>query len=76
MDGRTFLDKVMQDSFLAPIPVVIVSAIADKINTNGAVGFLKKPIDIEVILKLVQRFCEGNTSRVSSPDQAQSHHVQ
>lgn len=76
MDGRTFLDKVMQDSFLAPIPVVIVSAIADKSNTHGAVGFLKKPVDLEVVLNLVHRFCEGDSVKVSSTDQARSHHAQ
>lgn len=72
IDGRTFLDKVMHDAFLAPIPVVVVSAIADKSNTQGAVGFLKKPIDIEVVLKLVERFCEGEKISVSSEDLAQS----
>lgn len=58
MNGRQFLDEVMKDSKLAPIPVLIVSAVADKTNTEGSVGFLKKPIDIDVILKLVSQYCQ------------------
>jgi CheY-like chemotaxis protein len=61
MNGREFLDKVMEDSYLAPIPVLIVSAIADKTNTTGAVGFLKKPVDLEMVLKMVEQYCNGST---------------
>jgi CheY-like chemotaxis protein len=57
MNGREFLDNVMKDSHLAPIPVLIVSAIADKTRTEGAVGFLKKPIDIDVVLNVVAQYC-------------------
>lgn len=57
MNGRQFLDEVMRDSHLAPIPVLIVSAVADKTNTEGSVGFLKKPIDIDVVLNLVAQYC-------------------
>jgi CheY-like chemotaxis protein len=57
MNGREFLDTVMKDSHLAPIPVLIVSAVADKTNTEGSVGFLKKPIDIEVVLNVVSQYC-------------------
>lgn len=59
MNGREFLDKVMEDSFLAPIPVLIVSAVADKTNTKGAVGFLKKPVDIDIVLDMVNKYCSG-----------------
>lgn len=59
MNGREFLDTVMKDSHLAPIPVLIVSAVADKTNTQGSVGFLKKPIDIEVVLKVVGQYCDS-----------------
>lgn len=61
MNGREFLDTVMKDSHLAPIPVLIVSAVADKTNTEGSVGFLKKPIDIEVVLKVVAQYCNSIT---------------
>ncbi len=58
MNGREFLDEVMKDSHLAPIPILIVSAIADKSNSKGSVGFLKKPIDIDVVLKVVSQYCD------------------
>ena len=57
MDGREFLNQIMKDSLLAPIPILVVSAVADVSNTKGAVGFIKKPIDIDVILRLVAQYC-------------------
>lgn len=57
MNGREFLDTVMKDSTLAPLPILIVSAIADRTNTEGSVGFLKKPIDINVVLDVVSQYC-------------------
>jgi CheY-like chemotaxis protein len=57
MNGRQFLDAIMKDSLLAPIPVLVVSAIADKSNSVGSVGFLKKPIDIDVVLNVVSQYC-------------------
>ena len=62
MNGRQFLDTVMKDSRLAPIPILIVSAVADKTNTEGSVGFLKKPIDIDVVLNVVSQYCQSETS--------------
>ncbi len=59
MNGREFLDTIMEDSYLAPIPVLVVSAIADKADTEGAVGFLKKPVDIDMVLKMVDRYCNN-----------------
>ena len=59
MNGREFLDKIMEDTYLAPIPVLVVSAVADKADTEGAVGFLKKPVDIDMVMKMVKRYCSG-----------------
>lgn len=76
MNGREFLDKVMEDSYLAPIPVLIVSAIADKSNTGGAVGFLKKPVDIDMVLKMVDQYCHGTFTEAGRPEQeARSHRL-
>jgi CheY-like chemotaxis protein len=57
MDGREFLDIVMKDAVLAPIPVFVISAVATKDNTLGSVGFIKKPADLNMILKMVQDYC-------------------
>jgi CheY-like chemotaxis protein len=74
MNGREFLDKVMVDSYLAPIPVLIVSAVADKTDTKGAVGFLKKPVDIDMVLDMVSEYCNGTSKEAGHrPDsEAQS----
>lgn len=48
MGGRELLDIMMKDVTLAPIPVFIVSVVADKENSKGAVGFLKKPADLNI----------------------------
>ena len=58
MNGRQFLDTLMTDTLLAPIPVLVVSAVADKTNTEGSIGFLKKPIDIDVVLNVVSQYCK------------------
>ncbi len=73
MNGREFLDKVMEDSYLAPIPILIVSAVADKTDTKGAVGFLKKPVDIDMVLKMVNQYCNG-TFTEAGDSEAQPHH--
>jgi CheY-like chemotaxis protein len=57
MNGREFLDQMMKDSVLAPIPVLIVSAVADPASSKGSIGFLKKPIDIESVLTIVAKYC-------------------
>ncbi len=60
MNGRQFPDAVMRDAKLAPLPILIVSAVADKTNTEVSVGFLKKPIDIDVILEVVNQYCRSS----------------
>lgn len=76
MNGREFLDRVMEDSYLAPLPVLIVSAVADKTDTHGAIGFIKKPVDIDVVLKFVDQYCSGMPiEKGASHDlKAQPHH--
>ncbi len=75
MNGREFLDEVMKDSYLAPVPVVVVSAIADKADVSGAVGYLKKPIDMDRILAVARKFCEDKSLVRKMPPEAQSHPV-
>ena len=72
MNGREFLDEVMKDSYLAPVPVVVVSAIADKADVTGAVGFLKKPIDMDMILEVAERYCRGTELPRTKNSEAQS----
>lgn len=75
MNGREFLDEVMRDSYLAPVPVVVVSAIADKADVSGAVDFLKKPIDMDMILAVADKYCRGTELPKTKSPEARSHQV-
>ena len=56
MSGREFLDIVLKDDTISNVPVFIHSAIANKENTYGAVGFIKKPADLEEILLIAKKY--------------------
>jgi len=60
MDGRAFRAQQQTDPSLNEIPVVVLSAHADASAAAvemKADGFLKKPIDLGVLLETVDRFC-------------------
>lgn len=59
MNGQEFLAarKTAGDKLMA-IPVVIVSAYVDTVrNEDGVIGYVKKPIDIDLLLNLVEQKC-------------------
>ena len=56
MNGRAFLDEISLDNKLNHIPVLIVSAFENP-NTKGAIGILKKPLDIDLLLTIVAKYC-------------------
>lgn len=57
MDGWEFLKAHHADPKIADIPVVVTSAVPGAANNVKATGFIKKPIEIEPLLKTVQRYC-------------------
>jgi CheY-like chemotaxis protein len=57
MSGEELLKLKAIDQDLAPIPVVVISAVADRTRLLGAVDFLAKPVDLEVLLRTVERYC-------------------
>jgi CheY-like chemotaxis protein len=60
MDGWAFCKEKQKDPVLAPIPIVVVSAVSRKDPRNAgvrAVDHLPKPIDIGTLLAAVARFC-------------------
>lgn len=65
MTGRQFLDAVMADKSLALIPVLVVSAVADKINSLGARDFVGKPPDLDFLMNLVARYTQLPSKAVS-----------
>ena len=57
MNGLEFLAAKKQEDALAAIPVCIVSGVADRPEMSGAVGFVKKPIEFDGLLRFVRRYC-------------------
>jgi two-component system, chemotaxis family, chemotaxis protein CheY len=65
-DGPTFRQRQRADPALAAIPVALVTAdarMAEKVQQIGAVANLRKPIDLEELLRVVALHC-GPPQRV------------
>ncbi len=64
MSGWEFAAALEKDMVLATIPVVLVTAYADEAKTVKAKGIIKKPVDLDVLLASVKRWCAlSDTSR-------------
>jgi CheY-like chemotaxis protein len=57
MDGWHFADLLRQDPQLGQIPIVIMSAYDSPPPPAGIVGFVKKPVDTETLLRMVAAHC-------------------
>jgi CheY-like chemotaxis protein len=58
MSGVEFLWYLRRDDALVRIPVIIVSAWPKEAEAiSGVQGFVKKPVDVRVLLDLVERYC-------------------
>ncbi|MCM2323081.1 MAG: response regulator [Oligoflexia bacterium] len=58
MNGWEFLEAQRALPEYSKIPVVVVTAAGkDKEKTVGAAGFIKKPIELDVLLSVVKRYC-------------------
>lgn len=58
-DGFQFREEQLQDPSFSQIPVVIMSAhgnIKENRERTGALAYLKKPIDIDEVLKTVEKY--------------------
>jgi CheY-like chemotaxis protein len=57
MDGWEFRTRQKEDPELAKIPVLVVTAIGATAGIDAA-GVLRKPIDIDALLRAVARYCD------------------
>lgn len=57
MNGRQFLNQIKKSEKYSNIPVLIVSAIADVSDTSGAIGYLKKPINLDLLKNAIAQYC-------------------
>jgi CheY-like chemotaxis protein len=72
MDGWQFLEQRQRNPGLAGIPVIVLSAedraVGSEVRCLGADDFLSKPVDPEVLLQVVGRYCGGgDEGRVPNP---------
>lgn len=61
MNGEEFMNHFHTlPATILPIPVFLVSATSNKDESKrlGCTGFLKKPVDLGVLLTIVRKFCE------------------
>lgn len=58
MDGWEFLKRMKSNQQWSSIPVIAISAAGLNPSTVSAEFFLKKPLDLEVLLDTIQRLCD------------------
>ena len=60
MTGMELHEVMAQDPRLAALPLVVVSAAGDakaRAQQMGALGYLRKPLDLHDLLATVERYC-------------------
>lgn len=57
MNGWEFLEAQQSHAKIANVPVIVVSAAGDKAKSAKAHGFIKKPIEVDGLLEMIERFC-------------------
>jgi CheY-like chemotaxis protein len=63
MDGPTLCGQLSRDALLAAIPVVVLTAVGDaqqRARELGAVAALRKPVDLNVLLSLLDRLLSAD----------------
>lgn len=58
MDGRAFLQERQQDSALADLPVIVVSARADLAEHLRPTPVMKKPVEFGKLLEALSDHCQ------------------
>lgn len=57
MNGHQFLNAIRTNTKFEHIPVLIVSAVAEQPEMNGAIGFMRKPINLDILFETVSQYC-------------------
>ncbi len=67
MNGLEFLVELKKRLPSLPIPVIVISAVADGIERVAATGYIKKPINLDLLLSLASQYC-GPTNSHGGPN--------
>lgn len=59
MSGPELLEILAADPSLSNLPVVVVSAMADRGRAPGVKRFLRKPVSSEALREVVAEYCTG-----------------
>lgn len=57
LSGPELLEIMAEDARLAALPVVVVSAVADRGSAPGVAKFLRKPVPSDVLRAAVAEYC-------------------
>ena len=66
MDGWQFIEKARSHETLATTPIVVVTAFAEKARGIKARAVIKKPVDLDFLLKTVRQYCGPPASAVAA----------
>jgi CheY-like chemotaxis protein len=69
MNGEAFRQEQRNDPLLALIPVIVLSAaagLADKVRRMQIDGCLRKPVDLNLLLLTVGRYCARQSDQVAA----------
>ena len=61
MDGSQFRQEQEKDPHISSIPVLLMTADANadvKAMRVGATGYLRKPVELETLVKVAEKFCQ------------------
>src|SRR4051812_20455497 len=71
LSGWAFRERQLADPALADVPVVVFSAVGDavgKADALGDVGYLQKPVEVDQLLAVVERFSAGRRPEILVAD--------
>ena len=69
LNGMEFLEAKSHEDAIASIPVCVVSGVAERPDLSKASGFVKKPIDLDALLKFVREYCGTPEKKGALPDE-------
>jgi CheY-like chemotaxis protein len=63
LSGWEFLELRKRNHHLANLPVVVVSAVGDRVRPDPRTAVVRKPPDVDTLLKIVASHCEAMAAR-------------